>query len=83
MSASMHWRPVVRQPEGGYVDDAVRYKLARRLWDQDGSLSTEPHELDKDDLPYLEGLRDGGTQGAQDLIDAIKKHGSIEIWVSR
>lgn len=83
MSASMYWRPVLPRPEGEYVDDTVRHRLARRLWDKDGSESAEPHELTKDALPYLEGLRDGGVKGAQDLIDAIRKHGRIEIWISR
>lgn len=87
MSASMHWRPVYPKPEGEYVEDEVRRALARRLWNHDGSLVSDPSQLDKDDLPYLEGLRDGlsgdGATSAQDLIDAIRKHGSVEIWISR
>lgn len=78
----MYWRPVFPRPEGEYVDDDLRYALARRLWDQDGSLSTQSHELDKGDLPYLEGLRDGRVEGAQEIIDAIRKHGTIEVWIS-
>lgn len=79
----MYWRPVSPKPEGEYVDDDVRRALARRLWDHDGSLSSDPHELSKADLPYLEGLRDGGTKDAQNLIDAIRKHGAVEVWISR
>lgn len=33
--------------------------------------------LDSSDLPYLEGLRDGGQRDAQVLIKAIEEHGMI------
>lgn len=83
MSASMYWRPVKPKPEGEYVDDALRHILARALWDQDGSDSVQPYQLDSSDTPYLRGLRDGGVPGAAELIDAIAKHGTIEIWIQR
>lgn len=87
MSASMHWRPVYPKPEGEYVDDRVRRALAQHLWDQDGSMSEGPSELDKDNLQYLQGLRDGlsgeAATSAQELIDAIRRHGTIEVWISR
>jgi len=83
MSASMHWRPANPIPEGHVVYDGLRQKLARRLWDHDGTLTSDPHPLTKEDVPYLEGLRDGGVSGAQDLIDAIRKHGTIDVWIER
>jgi hypothetical protein len=83
MSASMLWRPVNPKPDGEYVEDAFRQAIAKRLWGGDASSSTQPHELDASDLPYLNGLRDGGVKGAQVIIDAIQKHGSIEIWIER
>jgi hypothetical protein len=80
----MYWRPVNPRPEGEYVDDAVRQRLAPRLWgDGAGTDSVGPDELDKRFIPYLEGLADGGVDGAQELIDAIRKHGTIEIWIAR
>lgn len=33
------------------------------------------------DIEYLEGLRDGGLKDAQSVIDAIKKHEVIEIYL--
>ena len=33
------------------------------------------------DIPYLEGLRDGGLKDAQSVIDAIKKYEVIEIFL--
>ena len=83
MSASMYWQPVVRRPDGECVDDALRYRLARRLWSQDGSSSTDKEELDESIVPYLEGLRDGGVEGADEMIKAIRQHGQIEVWIDR
>lgn len=51
---------------------------ARQIYQETGG-----EELDKRFIPYLEGLADGGVAGAQELIDAIRKHGSIEIWIER
>lgn len=79
----MHWRPVNPKPEGEYVDDDFRHSVAERFWGHDGSLRSDPRELDKSDLPYLQGLRDGRVQGAQAIIDAIQKHGTIEVWIER
>lgn len=83
MSASMYWRPVVRKPDGEHVPDSLRYRLAQRIWDQDGSPPTDKDEIGPEIIPYLEGLHDGGVAGAEDLIEAIRQHGSIEIWISR
>lgn len=83
MSASMYWRPVRPKPEGTYVDDRLRHVLARRLWNQDGSLSASPDVLDENMIPYLEGVRDAGVPAAQELIDAIKKHEVVEVWIVR
>jgi len=44
---------------------------------------TEGHIfLSAKDRPYLSGLRDGGVEGAAELIDAIEKYGKIDLWVS-
>lgn len=83
MSASMYWRPVNPKPEGEYVEDAVRYAIAKRLWDGNASDSTEKHEIESYDIVYLQGLRDAGVKGAQELLDAVRKHGNIEIWIAR
>lgn len=83
MSASMYWRPSPPKPDGEYVADRVRQAITERLWGQSYSDSMEPQTLDGDVLPYLNGLVDAGLGEAQELIDAIRKHGSIEIWISR
>ena len=36
-------------------------------------------KLDKKDVPYLEGLLDGGVEEAQDLIDGINQYKSIDL----
>lgn len=80
MSSSMYWRPVPKDvPPGQWLDDGVRYKLGERLWGS-GSLRNEA-ELDGTDIAYLEGLADGGVKGARDLLDAIRAHGRVKIWI--
>ena len=32
------------------------------------------------DIPYVQGLRDAGVKGAQELIDVLRKHGAIILW---
>jgi hypothetical protein len=38
--------------------------------------------LDRKDIPYLEGLRDGGFKEAQRLIDEIEKYDKIQIFLT-
>lgn len=86
MSTSLYWRPVPVDPSGTSLPYGLKKAVARRFWDHDGSLYGDPAELTADDLPYLEGVRDGGGEevaaGAQQLIDAIEKHGRVEIFIA-
>jgi hypothetical protein len=65
---NLHWRPVKGGKEVG--GGAIRELLMdrKRFWDAS-------------DVPYLQGLRDGGVDGAAELIEAIKKHQEIELYV--
>lgn len=86
MSASMYWRPVPVKPDGEPVDDDLMYLLRRRLWDDE--TSQEPRsgcelEIGHELIPYLEGLADGNVDGAAELIEAIRRHKSIQIWIER
>jgi hypothetical protein len=83
MSSSMYWRPVPKDlPRPELLSYDLKHRLARRFWDHDGSLNGEPIEFDATQIPYLEGLADGGVEDAQELIDAIREHGSVHVWIA-
>lgn len=37
-------------------------------------------EWGREDIPYLKGALDAGCSGAAEVIAAIQRHGTIEIW---
>ena len=73
MSSSLYWEPVNK--ENKYFPDELKYALRKRF----GSL-IERVALNYDDVSYLEGLRDAGVKGAEELISAIEKHDEVVIW---
>ena len=80
MSSGMYFRPKPKDvPPGKWLPDDIRHKLGMRLWES-YSLRNEA-DLDKTDLPYLEGLADGGVEGAQELVDAIHEYGRVRVWI--
>lgn len=72
------WRSVCRP--GGELPCELKYKLSRKLWGTDGSIGGDPAIVGKQLVPYLEGLRDAGVEGASELIGLIKTHGTVELW---
>jgi hypothetical protein len=81
----MYWRPAPRDiPPAEYLDDALKRRLAYRLWRHDGSLHGDHTTIGTDDrelIAYLEGLADANVDGARVLWDAIRAHGRVEVWV--
>ena len=81
MSSSAYWRPVIDTPLGNLLPDEIKYVLARKYQDHDGSLSGKTI-LNYEHIPYLEGLRDAGNDkiadAAEELIMAIEEHKEIE-----
>jgi hypothetical protein len=71
VSTNLKWRPA-RQTQCDLSDD-LKYALRKS---RDMSV---PLRLDRSHLPYLQGLLHGGIEDAQKLIDAIEKHGEIEV----
>lgn len=82
MSTSLLWRPIVPVEEHT-LPNQLKYRLGPRYWNHDGTLGGEPVTLSSDDLQYLAGLKDGGVEGAEELIDAINKYGAVEMWLER
>lgn len=83
VSTTMYWRPAPKTPPPGTdLPDTLKRIIADRFWDHDGTLYAEAAQLGtQSDLAYLEGLRDAGVAGADELLEAIRKHGAIEIWI--
>ena len=86
MSTNLYWRPVPREIPPARTVNALKRAIARRVWDHDGSLHGDTIIVGTELLPYLEGLRDAGTEetreDASELIEAIQEHGSVEIWIA-
>lgn len=83
MSRSLNWRPAPLEPEGRRLPYGLLAALLKR-WERDFTDVTIGEKLpfDRNHIPYLEGLRDGGVDGAAELIAAIEKHDVVEIWMS-
>jgi len=75
MSSTLMWRPPHRGKE---LPDALKYALCKRWADQ--SIRTVFSNEDGCDMAYLQGLRDAGVDGAQELLDAVKRYGEVEVW---
>lgn len=78
MSSSLMWRPVV--VDATPLPKSLKFSLSRRLWDTDGSCGEGAITVSANLVPYLEGLRDAGVDGANELIKAIETHGSVVLW---
>lgn len=84
MSRSLYWRPAPKDPPpGAQLPDDLMFALRKRA-ERDWGLLSGGIPLDKADIPYLEGLADGGgeelAEGANELIAAIREHGAVEVW---
>lgn len=81
MSTSLYWRPVPKDPAPGDVPEDVVSALRRRYWEEwpNSADRSEPREIGQTDIAWLEGLRDAGLEGANELIAAIREHGTIRL----
>lgn len=85
MSTTLYWEPVVKCRHASLCD-GLKYILAGRYWDHDGSLHGEDTYLTATDLSYLCGIRDGSRdkdviKGINILLEAIEKYGCVKIWL--
>jgi hypothetical protein len=85
MSFGLYWRPVPKEvPPARDLPVALKYPLARRYFDHDGTLRGEML-VTKAHIPYLEGLADGSSgevaEGARELIAAINEHEIVDLWI--
>lgn len=79
MSSTLMWKPVMPE-EGQPLPRKLKFVISRKLWDTDGSCGEGHAVVDESLIPYLEGLRDAGVDGAEELIEIIRKHGVVSLW---
>jgi hypothetical protein len=79
VSSALMWRPIV-PTQGRQLPFALKKTLSRKLWGTDGSCGGGEAVMTSADIPYLEGLRDAGVDGAEQLIDIINKHVMVALW---
>jgi hypothetical protein len=87
MSFSMFARPApTDRTEPAYFGQ-LKYRLARKFWDHDGSLRSDKIRVGAELLDYLRGMRDGAGNGeladdAQRLIDLIEANPQgVDVWI--
>ena len=80
MSTDLFWQPFC-PPKGKSLPLALKYALSPTIFGHDGSLSSSPELMDKTRLDYVQGLCDARVSGAAELMDAIRKYGTVEVWV--
>lgn len=85
MSFGLYYRPVPKEiPPATDLPVALKYVIARRFFDHDGSVRGEC-VLDKRSIPYLEGIADAGrgeaSEGAAELVKAIREHEAVTLWI--
>lgn len=83
MTTTMYWRPAPKDvPPAHDLPDTLKRILAQRHWGHDGSLYGGEVQLGTQaDRAYLEGLQDAGVTGAGELLTAVMKHGTVELWI--
>jgi hypothetical protein len=72
------WKP--KQQARGSLPKQLKRAISRRLWDTDGSCGDGIVILGHSDIPYLDGLKDAGIDGAKELISLIIAHDEVELW---
>ena len=83
MSSSLHWRPVPPPVPDSQLSSDLKFKIRERIWggDPEYNVSREIAITDVSDIAYLAGLADCGIEDAQKLIDLIRHHRRVEIWI--
>lgn len=74
--SNVRWEPVVKV--GDWFGPELSNVLNNRFGDRHGKMG-EGVIVDKNDIVYLEGVRDAGVVEAGLLINAISLHGQIRL----
>lgn len=83
--SSFDWYPELQCCLSFCTEHAAVSEPDRADWIIDLGRARGEHEqgldatMDQNDVRYLEGLRDGGVEGAQSLLTAISVHGAVQV----
>jgi hypothetical protein len=85
MSTSLYWMPPPEEVKGHSVYH-LKWALAKRFGQYDGSCGEDLGQHGPELIPFLEGVISADpdseqSKDAQELIDAIKKHGEICLYI--
>lgn len=81
--STLYWKPAPKdEPPDRELPAPLRNVLAKRLWNHEGAVHAVETEVGDWSVSYLEGLADGRVDGAQELLDAIRAHGAVLIWIA-
>lgn len=84
MSTSLYWRPLPQEPKERSIYN-LKWALAKKLGEYDGSVSENLGTVDGSLIPFLEGILAAGdkdmAEDAQNLIDAINQYGKVQLLI--
>lgn len=85
MSTSLYWSRVPVEPKEESLY-SLKWTLAKKLWDSDGSCGESTIVVGKELIPFLEGIVEGNGSGdmgrdAKKLIDAINQYGKVQLCI--
>jgi len=85
MSTSLYWSRVPVEPKENSLY-SLKWTLAKKLWDADGSSGQDTIRVGKELIPFLEGIETGNGSGdmgrdARKLINAIESYGEVQLCI--
>jgi len=85
MSTSLYWSRVPVEPKENSLY-SLKWTLARKIWDSDGSCGESTEIVGEELIPFLEGIVEGNGSGdmgrdAKKLIEAIRQYGKVQLCI--
>ena len=81
MSSSLYWLPPPAEQKKNNID-YLKYEIGR-YFDEEYNGESIDREVNEDIVPFLQGIVAVGSinqkKDAQNLINAIKKHGKVQL----
>ena len=75
MSSNLYWEPKKRKRYEVPIE--IKMALRKRF---DGCANLTGCELGSGDMEYLMGLRDGGVDGVEKLIEGVERYDTIVLY---
>lgn len=84
MSVNLYYRPVPKEPKESCFAYALKFHIAPRLWEQDGSMSEGWTTINKEWIPYLDGIvsaeaNEDVAKEAEKLIGLLNKYDEVQL----